>query len=1293
MVFAPSPGVADLGYGDKNLEVITGADEWYPQPKVSGRWYAFDANGNLLWTLDTGSDESRSSVAIADLDNDGDLEIAGGTTSGWQIQVFDHTGKMIWTFDTFGGYYVHSSPAIADVCPDKLGLEVVAASYDGLIYCLDSSGKLVWTFGEEWGDVWVASPAVGDVDADGMAEVVIGSCNFELYEDEIWHEWESDKIGIYCLDGATGTQKWAFRVGSAFTSSAAIANLDNDGPLEIVVGSIDGNIYCLDGATGALQWAYKTGGAVYSSPAIGDINVDGKLEVVVGSNDGMVYALDAATGSLLFAYQTSGAIYSSPALANRGGGRLAIYVGSEDHYLHLIDGKTGLPVDKFLASGPIRSSPVVADIDGDERLEILFVDWNKKGGRRDWFWCLEDTQSSVSKHAIEWGMFRHDERRTGLYPMEVTQVIDTTPPASSVDIITPYWRSATPFTITATASDDLSGVSMVELFYRYSNDNMNWGPWTSFSVDNESPWSWLFTGTKGDNYYPDIDGYYEFYSIATDTAGNKEIPPATDIDAQAGIDTIPPTSSVDPTEPYWQNSTPFTITATASDNLSGVENVELFYRYSSDNSNWGLWNSFGADNASPWSWAFTAYEGDGYYEFFSVGVDMANNVEAPPLGQVVYENFVLTNPIFEWDIQTVDSTENVDYYLPINYTSIALDSSWNPHISYYDETDRDLKYARWTGSSWSIETVDSAGSVGWFTSIAVDSFGNPHISYWDRYDYYDDIYDYHTSSKAAYKTDDLMYAHWTGSSWDIQTADSAGDVGQWTSITLDFSNYPHISYYDYTNGALKYIYWTGSSWEVQTVDSAGDVGHYTSITLDSSGYPHISYHDWTNHDLKYARWMGSTWSIETVDSAGSVGWFTSIAVDSFGNPHISYSDYTNYALKYAHWTGSSWDIQTVYSAGNVIQDTSISLDSYGKPHISYRDGINGDLKYARWMGSTWSIETVDPGRYPGGSTSIALDSSGNPHISYSNEGALKYARGLGVADASLGIDRSSPVSKVDDITPYWQSSASLTLTATATDALSGVASVALYYHHSADNLTFTPWTEVATDTTAPWEWTLDPTENIYYEFYSVARDVAGNVETPPRAKDFTHIDEDQYYAVQRAEGLPVPEETSLTITRNENGYIVIEGSGIIVVEGHYIVAKADMINLEGKLVGEDDFYIFSDFVYTYIEEKDGVSTLWLGEVGEGVRPAPEEPVLISYYKGEGTGTAGSYVKYENGTILFAEGGASGSSEIVDNNRWVFVRIDGFLFFPGIIMENPIIPDARCAILQPRPTVILVTVRI
>ncbi len=106
-------------------------------------------------------------------------------------------------------------------------------------------------------------------------------------------------------------------------------------------------------------------------------------------------------------------------------------------------------------------------------------------------------------------------------------------------------------------------------------------------------------------------------------------------------------------------------------------------------------------------------------------------------------------------------------------------------------------------------------------------------------------------------------------------------------------------------------------WHIEAVDSEGDVGWITSLALDSSGYPCISYFDDTNYDLKYARWDGSSWQIETVDSEGDVGAWASLALDSSDNPHISYRDIVDWDLKYARWDGDEWLIETVDLGGDV----------------------------------------------------------------------------------------------------------------------------------------------------------------------------------------------------------------------------------------------------------------------------------------------------------------------------------------------------------------------------------------
>ena len=60
-----------------------------------------------------------------------------------------------------------------------------------------------------------------------------------------------------------------------------------------------------------------------------------------------------------------------------------------------------------------------------------------------------------------------------------------------------------------------------------------------------------------------------------------------------------------------------------------------------------------------------------------------------------------------------------------------------------------------------------------------------------------------------------------GGRFDVQRVDATGNAGLYSSIAVDRSNSPNISYYDSTNDLIKYAYWNGSKWNVNPLTTPG----------------------------------------------------------------------------------------------------------------------------------------------------------------------------------------------------------------------------------------------------------------------------------------------------------------------------------------------------------------------------------------------------------------------------------------------------------------------------------------
>lgn len=266
-----SPAIGDVD-GDGDIDIAIGTNEAADNDRYSVT-HLIDANTGAAvdgWPfLEAGlintavllpliGEGHPSSVSLADMDGDGDLEMMSpimlGTTSP-----IHHDGTPVVEFP----YYESEFP-------------------DGGNSNVPSLVQMV------------SNSSFGDMNGDGTPDVVMGAGS-SLYLASLAARNQIDyQQAILAWDGETGEifEGWPRQIEDVqFLTAPAVADVSGDGMPEAIMGSGGYLLHAWD-ATGAEApgWPKFTGHWMLASPAVGDIDGDGYVDVVITSREGWLFA-------------------------------------------------------------------------------------------------------------------------------------------------------------------------------------------------------------------------------------------------------------------------------------------------------------------------------------------------------------------------------------------------------------------------------------------------------------------------------------------------------------------------------------------------------------------------------------------------------------------------------------------------------------------------------------------------------------------------------------------------------------------------------------------------------------------------------------------------------------------------------------------------------------------------------------------------------------------------------------------------------------------------------------------
>ena len=228
-----------------------------------------------------------SSPIVVDIEGDGSLDVIVGTSLGfiYVLNGKDGTVKDHFPIKLKGGVEMR---IVAENLRGNENLELFAIASSGHATCFDGvDGKILWERNVRTGDhrtIASGEVALGDVNGDGNLDIVFG-----LSTSLVW-----------ALDGESGAvlDNFPFYTGGKILAPVVLSDLrDNVGRVavgkstpHVIVPSLDGFLYIIDGTSGCANMIDFSEHS-YAAVLVDDINNDGLLELIFSSMNGNIYAV------------------------------------------------------------------------------------------------------------------------------------------------------------------------------------------------------------------------------------------------------------------------------------------------------------------------------------------------------------------------------------------------------------------------------------------------------------------------------------------------------------------------------------------------------------------------------------------------------------------------------------------------------------------------------------------------------------------------------------------------------------------------------------------------------------------------------------------------------------------------------------------------------------------------------------------------------------------------------------------------------------------------------------------